>query len=58
MNPIYKFTDYTNNRQAIMSRYNAYIRVLAGDNKEYFFYSHNKAIMFLLNQGYSIHLDI
>ena len=53
-----KFTHYIDKKQALIHRYNAYFRLLDGDNKEYFYYSLDKAILHLLNEGYSTHLNI
>lgn len=46
------------NKTAILSRYNSYIRVYDGDNKEHFFRELSHAIKYLLDEKYFIDLNI
>ena len=56
---ILKFHKYKDGyKTAILHRFNASIRVLDGDNKEYFFNELSNAIKFLLNDNYIIELNI
>lgn len=51
-----KFNHINSNKKAIIHQYNAYFRLLDGDNKEHFFYSLDNAIQHLLKQGYIVEL--
>lgn len=46
------------NKEALISRHNASIRVLDGENKEHFFRELKDAITFLFDQNYHIDLNI
>ncbi len=53
--------DYENNSaelRAIISRYNAYFRVLDHENKEYKFREYTQAVKYLLDQGFVIECPI
>jgi hypothetical protein len=45
-------------KSAIVHRFNCYIRVLDGENKESFFRELSQAIKYLLNEGYYIDLNM
>lgn len=49
----YKIRDNVQEK-AIVTKYNAYVRVLDIDNKEHFFSEFTQAVKFLLNDGYTI----
>lgn len=56
---ILKFHKYIGGEKtAILHRFNAYFRVLDGDNKEHFFNEMSNAIKFLLDKEYLIDLNM
>lgn len=58
MTKLINFRNRVTKQDAILHAYNSYFRVLDGDNVEYIFHCQDKAILFLMNKGYSINVDV
>jgi len=55
---IIHFKNYKENNEAILHRFNCYIRVLDGNNKEHFFNEFHNALKYLMDRGYLMEIDI